>query len=301
MKEIGEDANNAQAQDIALNIYTTGAFLAMTRGQKYWEGFARKALRDDRVDQYKQTGFGSYEFSSGSEIADEEVADSIFKMIRISSRMSQDALEERGQNEGGQADTGAGINMEGKSAYVGSTFRGGRLTGGFKASAGSTITINSMMSSSKRIAKAAQYFKKSQDKEGEDNAVLIEYSMTGKGAVDISGVSKVQNEAEVLIPANTEFKVVTELRKAVILEDGIRWEDAQDAPSAEERSQRNGEASGKKKDSMFPMRGYVVRLEEVRGPGAAKREEDGKVADMRREIREIYRRRMGERQRAAAQ
>ena len=43
------------------------------------------------------------------------------------------------------------------------------------------------------------------------------------------------------------------------------------------------------------------RLEEVRGPGAAKREEDGKVADMRREIREIYRRRMGERQRAAAQ
>ena len=158
-----------------------------------------------------------------------------------------------------------------------------------------------MMSSSKRIAKAAQYFKKSQDKEGEDNAVLIEYSMTGKGAVDISGVSKVQNEAEVLIPANTEFKVVTELRKAVILEDGIRWEDAQDTTSAEERSQKSSEASGKKKDSMFPMRGYVVRLEEVRGPGAAKREENGRVADMRREIRDIYRRRMGERQRMAAQ
>lgn len=300
MKEIGEDANNAQAQDIALNIYTTGAYMAMTKGQKYWEGLARSALRDDRVDQYKQTGFGSYEFSSSSEMGDKEVADDIFKMIHISSRMSQDALEERGQNEGVQEDTGPANGMEGKAAYVGRTFRGSRLTGNFRTSAGSTFTINAMTSSSKRIAKAAQYYKKSQDKDGEDNAVLIEYSLKGKGAVDISGLSKVQNEAEVLIPAKTEFKVVTQLRKATITEDGIRWEDAGDAPSAEEQRQENKEASGKK-NNMFPIRGYVVRLEEVSGPGAAKREEDSKVAGMRREIRDIYRRRMEERQRLAQQ
>ncbi len=287
MHELGEDAKEAQAQDIALNIYTTGAFLAMTRGQKYWGGLGRRALRDARVDQYKDTGFGSYEHSSGKEMADKEIADSIYDMVRISSRMAQDALEERGQNEEIETGKDDGNNGEGKGAFKEHTFRGGKLSGQLRSSEGSVIKINSLMSSSKNIDKAAEYYRKSCDKEGEDNSVLIEYSMKGKGAVDISGVSKVQGEGEVLIPANTEFRVVKSLRKAVAYSDGIHWE---------------GEDNSKQSDSennKFPLYGNVVLLEEIRGPGSAKREETGRVAAMRREIRKEYRQRMLERRKQA--
>ncbi len=287
MHDIGADANNAQAQDIALNIYTTGAFLAMTRGQKYWDGLGRRALRDERVDQYAATGFGSYEHSSSKEMADEEIADSIYNMVRISSRMSQDALEERGQNEEIETGNGDGNDMKGKSAFKERTFRGGKLSGQLRSSEGSVIKINSLMSSSKNIDKAAQYYVKSRKKEGEDNSVLIEYSMRGKGAVDISGVSKVQSEGEVLIPANTEFKVVKSLRRAVTYSDGIRWE-GEGVPEQVNRE-----------NDTFPLYGNVVCLEEVRGPGSAKREETGRVAAMRRKIREEYRQQMQERSRQA--
>lgn len=287
MHTIGANAENAQAQDIALNIYTTGAFLAMNRGQKYWGGLGRRALRDARVDQYKATGFGSYENSSSKEMADKGIADSIYRMVRISSRMSQDALEERGQNEETEAGKGDGNNEKGKSAFTEHTYRGGKLSGQLRSSEGSVIKVNSLTSSSKNIDKAAEYYIKSRDKEGEDNSVLIEYSMKGKGAVDISGVSKVQGEGEVLIPANTEFKVVKSLRPAVTYSDGIRWEDGD---ASKQENQENGK---------FPLYGNVVLLEEVRGPGSVKREETGEIADMRREIREKYRQQMLKRSRQA--
>ncbi|MBD5527274.1 MAG: hypothetical protein HDR02_02545 [Lachnospiraceae bacterium] len=287
MRDIGADANNAQAQDIALNIYTTGAFLAMTRGQKYWGGLGRRALQDERVDQYAATGFGSYEHSSSKEMADKEIADSIYNMVRISSRMAQDALEERGQNEEIGAGKDDGSNVEGKSAFKEHTFRGGKLSGQLRSSEGSVIKINSLMSSSKNIDKAAEYYRKSCNREGEDNSVLIEYSMKGKGAVDISGVSKVQGEGEVLIPANTEFKIVRSLRKAVAYSDGIHWEDGDNSRQAAPENNK------------FPLYGNVVLLEEVRGPGSAKREEKGRVAAMRREIREEYRQRVLERSKQA--
>lgn len=289
MNEIEEDAGfkKAQAQDIALNIYTTGAFLTMTRGQKYGGSLGRRALQDERVDQYAATGFGSYEHSSSREMADKEVADFIYTMVRISSRMAQDALEERGQNEEIETGNGNGSDMRGKGAYKERTFRGGKLSGQLRSSEGSVIKINSLMSSSKNIDKAAEYYRKSCNREGEDNSVLIEYSMKGKGAVDISGVSKVQGEGEVLIPANTEFKIVRSLRKAVAYSDGIHWEDGDNSRQAAPENNK------------FPLYGNVVLLEEVRGPGSAKREEKGRVAAMRREIREEYRQRMLERSKQA--
>ncbi|MCD8068000.1 MAG: hypothetical protein LUE87_03770 [Lachnospiraceae bacterium] len=336
MKNIGDDAMNADAQDIALNIYTTGAYLAMTRSQKYLAAFGKRALSDERVNQSWKTGFGSYEYSSSLEMQDKETADRIFQMIQISSRMAQDALVERGQTvideqdqeaepaaenpaaqeeaqpqgrrrRGGNA---AGTNAEqqqpeqislaGKQAYMGVTYRGGRLTGGFQASRGTRTTIGSMMSSSKFISKAAEYYLKSRDKNGDDNSVLIEYEMTGKGSVDISGVSKVQKEGEVLIPASTTFAIVDEVRRAPIRQDGIHWEEVEPDDSRDESGAQNEAAAGNERRDRFPIYGKVVRLREVDGPGSRKRNEEGREAQLRRDVRSIYQRSMRERMRRAA-
>lgn len=263
---VEEDATVGNAQDIALNVYTTGAFLTMTRGQKYWNGFGKRALSDKRVDESWKTGFGSYENSSSQEIHDDGMEDAIFDQVRISSRMAQDALEERGMVEG--------------KAYVGKTYRGGRLSGYLRGSVGSEITISSLMSSSKLISKASEYYMKSKDKNGAEDSVLIEYDMKGKGAVDISGVSKVQSEGEVLIPANTKFKIVKSVQQEQVEQSGISWKDNQENEKAA--------GAGNKAGTIFPFSGNVIKLEEVKGPGQMKRERTGEAAELRNEVHERY-------------
>lgn len=266
---VGTDAMQGNAQDIALNVYTTGAFLTMTRGQKYWGGFGKRALSDSRVDESWQTGFGSYENSSSQEIKDSELEDEIFDNVRISSRMAQDALEERG--------------MIKDKAYEGKTYRGGKLSGALRGSVGSEITISSLMSSSKLIGKASEYYLKSRDKNGAENSVLIEYDMKGKGAVDISGVSKVQSEGEVLIPANTKFKIVKSVQQEKVDQSGISWKEL-----SPEEAEKAAENAGNKGKMLFPFTGNVIKLEEVNGPGQMKREKNGRASDLRKKIHARY-------------
>ena len=122
---------------------------------------------------------------------------------------------------------------------------------------------------------------KSAMKEGLENAVMVEYKMHGKGAVDITDLSKYMREEEVLIPANTKFKVVNPLRKATLTEKRILW----DGPEKED---------GEETQQDQRVDGYVICLEEVEGPGSLKRQETGEAADTRREIREEYKKRLQE-------
>lgn len=268
-KFMREDAKNAEAQELALNIYTTGAFLAMNRGQKYGSIIAKHSLIDDA----NATDHGVYGNAFSGELKDSKIKKSIFKMIRISSRMSQDALEERGQLKE-QAYGGDGDQTE-------SVYRGQRLTSDLRAGENAEITLRSLTSSSKDIERATEFYTGSQKKEGADNAVLVEYKMHGKGAVDISGVSSYIGEAEVLIPANTKFRIVKPLRKAGVTLTKILWDQPEEADREE-------------KQYSEAAYGYVICLEEVEGPGSAKREERGELADLRREIREDYNQRLQE-------
>lgn len=269
------DARLSEAQDLALNIYTTGAYLAMNRGQKYGSGIAKRSLYDENKEGYDKDGnkitlnARKYEQAFRGELKDSKIKNAIFNMIRISSRMAQDALEERGQSEA--------------TAYGGDrtrlVYRGQRLTGDLKAGENAEITLKSLTSSSKNYGKALGFYLGSRKKEGEDKAVLVEYIMHGKGAVDISELSRYKKEEEVLIPANTKFKIVKPLRKAAITREGILW----DGPEKEDDEETQ---QGRK------TYGYVISLEEVEGPGSVKREETGEAAEARREIREDYERRL---------
>ncbi len=279
MEGLDEDAMHSDAYDLALNVYTTSAYLAMNRGQQYGSTLSRMGLKNSRTDRggLNSPGMGSYFNSSNREMNDKELSQDIYDMVRVSSRMAQDALEERGSNapdseEPVPVEEGEDLLNQnaGKKAFIGTTFRGARIKGYMKASEGSTVTVDSLTSSSKDFERAKKFYEGSCEKHGEDNAVLIQYAMKGKGSVDISGSSAMAYEQEVLIAPNSKFKVVRAMHRNVIYENGIGLGVFDD-------------------EDEYNQYGNVLLLEEVDGPGARKRETKRRLTEMHRRIRDMYR------------
>ena len=191
-RAIGQNAHN-----LALNIYTTGAYKSMNMGMKYGSMVSRHYLSDERVDEKK---FGSYQASYRAETKNKGVMDRIFTMVRMSARMAQEALLERSSRKG----------REGEQDFMHAaadimTFRGMKK-GGMDAD-GADYTTGSLTSSSKLLEKAVMYFTKSAEVNGYENSVVSVFRLHGGGAVDITKLSKVSGEAEVLIPKGSRFKV----------------------------------------------------------------------------------------------
>ncbi|MBO5092804.1 MAG: hypothetical protein J6C33_00410 [Lachnospiraceae bacterium] len=276
----GTDAMELRAQDLALNIYTTGAYMTMNVGSKWGGTLGKMKLKDDRVDEKK---FGSYQSSYKAETKDGKLLDQIFAMTRLSARMAQDALEERGSREQEREDEADYLH----AARV-NTFRGEKSGGGGYRTQGSEYDTKALTSTSKRLEKALMYFGKSAESAGYDRSVLALYQLTGKGAVDITQLSKVANEEEVLVPSGTRFRVETPLVKNVSVEALRRDPEhivsdavGDDAVAAEFALNEEGKVNygGIKHVN-------VVRLVEVDGPGARRR----RAADASRWTREQIKR-----------
>lgn len=276
----GVDAMTMQAQDLALNIYTTGAYMTMNVGRKWGGVFGKMKLTDSRVDEKK---FGSYQSSYKEETKDSKLLEQIYALTRLSARMAQDALEERGGREPGQANEADYMH----AASV-NTFRGEKNSGGGYQSPGQEYDTKALTSTSKRIEKALMYFGKSVEKSGYDNSVLALYQLTGKGSVDITQLSKVANEEEVLIPSGTRFRVEKSLVKNVSVEalkrdpENIVSDTVSDAALASEFA-LNEEG----KVNYGGIRHVnVVKLVEIDGPGARRRRVDDATRRIRGKIRE---------------
>lgn len=276
----GVDAMKLQAQDLALNIYTTGAYMTMNVGKKWGGFFGKRKLTDSRVDEKK---FGSYQSSYKEETKDSKLLDQIYALTRLSARTAQDALEERGGREPGQENEADYMH----AASV-NTFRGEKNSGGGYQTAGAEYDTKSLTSTSKRIEKALMYFGKSAEKAGYDNSVLALYQLTGKGSVDITKLSKVANEEEVLVPAGTRFRVEKSLVKNVSVEalkkdpkNIVSDTVSDDALAAEFALNEDGKVNygGIKHVN-------VVKLVEVDGPGARRRRVDDATRWVRGQIRE---------------
>lgn len=262
----GTDAMVLQAQDLALNIYTTGAYMTMNVGSKWGGVFGKMKLKDKRVDEKK---FGSYQASYKAETKDDKLLNQIFDLTRVSARMAQDALEERGGREKEKGSTEADYMH---AANV-KTFRGEKSGGGSYQTRGQEYDTRSLTSTSKRIEKALMYFGKSVENAGYDKAVLALYELNGKGAVDITQLSKVANEEEVLVPSGTRFRVEKALVKNVSVEELRRNPDnpvsdnvSDDLVAEEFTLNEEGKVNygGIKHVN-------VVKLVEVDGPGARRR------------------------------
>ncbi len=190
-------AKNQNAHNLALNIYTTGAYKSMNMGMKYGSMVSRHYLSDERVDEKK---FGSYQSSYRAETKNKSVMNRIFMMVRMSARMAQEALLERSSRKGS---TGEADYMHAAADIM--TFRGMKKNG--MDSDGADYTTGSLTSSSKLLEKAVMYFAKSAEVNGYEKSVVSVFRLHGGGAVDITKLSKVSGEAEVLIPKGSRFKV----------------------------------------------------------------------------------------------
>lgn len=275
----GVDAMAMQAQDLALNIYTTGAYMTMNVGSKWGGIFGKMKLTDDRVDEKK---FGSYQSSYKEETKDSKLLDQIYALTRLSARMAQDALEERGGREPGKENEADYMH----AARV-NTFRGEKNSGGGYQTAGQEYDTKALTSTSKRMEKALMYFGKSVEKSGYDNSVLALYQLTGKGAVDITQLSKVANEEEVLVPSGTRFRVEKALVKNVSVEALRR--DPENLVSEKVDKDTIESEFALNEDGKVNYGGIkhvnVVKLVEVDGPGARRRRTDADTQRIREQIR----------------
>lgn len=277
----GTDAMAMRAQDLALNIYTTGAYMTMNVGSKWGGMLGKLKLKDKRVDEKK---FGSYQSSYKAETKNGALLDQIYDMTRASARMAQDALEERGARE---------VDKDSKEAdYLHAakvnTFRGEKHSGGGYQTVGQEYDTRALTSTSKRMEKALMYFGKSVEQVGYDNSVLALYELNGKGAVDITQLSKVANEEEVLIPSGTRFRVEKTLVKNVSVETLKKGPDnlTPDAVSDEAVAQEFALNEDGKVNYGGIKHVNVVKLVEVDGPGARRRREAEKTKWKRMEILE---------------
>ena len=277
----GTDAMALRAQDLALNIYTTGAYMTMNVGSKWGGMFGKMKLKDSRVDEKK---FGSYQSSYKAETQNDKLLNQIFDLTRVSARMAQDALEERGGREKEEGSTEADYLHAAKV----NTFRGEKSGGGNYQMQGHEYDTRALTSTSKRMEKALMYFGKSVESAGYDKSVLALYQLTGKGAVDITQLSKVANEEEVLVPSGTRFRVEKALVKNVSVEalkqnpDNPVSDTVSDDLVAEEFALNE---EGKVNYGGI-KHVNVVKLVEIDGPGARRRKAQAASKWVRQQIRE---------------
>lgn len=237
--ELDEDSKNLFTSNSldsghkkALNIYTTGAYQVMNQSMKYgkkigWWLSARKMNNAAQKAEELQAAHRSldslqdiesiFNDMSLEEVNDEAMAKAVRSNIQIASAMSLEALRERSQynSVGAEQDAVHDHLMtvkkgKAKTKYAkGVSYRGlgiMRMLSDFKE--GSTVTLSSLTSTSRRKDTAITFYNKIKSKFLKP--VLATYYLTNKSAVDISDTSR-YNEDEVLLPRGAKFRVRTGL------------------------------------------------------------------------------------------
>ncbi len=262
----GYDVTKRSAQDIALNIYTTEAYHAMNVGTK-WGGTIGKG----RLKSAK-----GYRGASKEEYKNSKILDQIYNVTRVSARMVQDALEERGTREHLEEETnetqGGQMPRYMYAAKV-NTFRGEKSNGSKYQTQDYEYETGSLTSSSKALSVALGFLADSVEANGYDNSVLVLYQLNGHGAVDITDLSRIKSEEEVLIPAGTRFRVEKSLVKNVPL-DAVQNNVQNLTPDSVTDEEVKAEwstylGSGRTEGGISHVN--VVRMVEVDGPGSKKR------------------------------
>lgn len=294
-----EDFNalNYDAVDVALNIYTSELYKVMNMAQKHGDIAGRYMLKHSKIDG----------ITRGEQTSD-DLADSIYNLARITSRIAQDGLESRGSKESEiseirEFDLAENRRNEqykaqyadGHSAYRGITYRGGKIPSAYR---GNGIVHNQSFLSTSQVASTAKRFCDNANVSSEDKACFL-YRLNGKGAVNITSVSMMGGEREVLVPVGTVFRIVRPLQEGYFHRKNNRFKFAADM-SAEELAKAREDAlvteeqKGILKPDWAPYQ--MMELEEVGGPGEARRAK----MEAKREKSMATRRRLLANQRAEA-
>lgn len=202
-KLVGKDATKLNAQTLALNIYTSGAYQSMNTSQKW--GFIAGKKQLEQIENTETGGQEGFHLADKNEIRDFTMTQKIYKAVQVSARMAQDALAEREDKAGTEAE----------QKPMRRTFRGEKGDG--SKYHGKYVT-NAMTSTSSNFEEALEFYKGQAIKHGYDQAVLVMYQLPEDVGADISRESAYSYEQEVLIPRDTEFEVSGKLKKHVSLE-----------------------------------------------------------------------------------
>ncbi|MCD8363672.1 MAG: hypothetical protein LUC98_12090 [Lachnospiraceae bacterium] len=306
------DAHNYDAQELALNLYTSPAYVVMNAGARLEDEEETHALLRSNVKD------GVYLNSTREEQGNEELMNAIYDTLQVSSRLSQDALLSRGTEEADPyleaeqpiaqqvTNTGfiphvmPGATHEGRAAYRGVTWRGGGVWPDLKAAKGSTFTTKSLTSTSQYATIAAGFYDRARGEKA-----LIRYQLDGKGAVRINDMSQYKNEAEVLVPTGTTFRIENAIDDAYYRQGSFNQLNYFDKLPIEDQQQIQYQMQMEKANKQqyrglgFWRKVRLVTLREIAGPGERQRQAQQKGRDKNRKKAqdlEKYRRQIGARQ-----
>lgn len=216
--------DTANAQDLALNIYTTSAFKVINNSQKYGSLVGNYIMYN-----YTDPSGDAFRNSKAEELKDGALMKKVLAALRLSNRIAQDALTERGSLTGKEAaaqmleeETDSGAEKQEKQTGR-EVLRGGKTPSALYGKAGDTFVTESLTSTSKNIYTADLFYigaAGNADQNGYygkqyEQASIMEFHLKNICGLEISNVSKYKEEAETLIPANVAFKIVQPLQEKV--------------------------------------------------------------------------------------
>lgn len=226
------------ANELALNIYTTSAFKIMNESQKYGEWGVRLKYGNRKLLKklFHVNTDNSFRNATSEELDDAGLVDQVFETLRLTNRIAQDALDENaalglGKEDNEQEEDGMeevlieGEEPEEKNGESGTdiTYRGGKSVSEF-SSQDAVYETKSLTSTTKSLFVAEGFYNISTTGTPEytfedysdglyDKCSIAEFHIDRRSGVDVSGISQYGGEQELLLPAGVRFKVTKPLRE----------------------------------------------------------------------------------------
>ncbi len=272
------------AYDTAVGVYSGELYSVMNTGGKYgdyasrlaaWKLSKKEVLEEDEEERKMQRR------------ARAAVGEMGFDVAKLSARILQEGMEERGSRdtgEGEMTDTydrwGRGVRFLGSDhAFRGTTYRGGKLTSAMRKRG--NIVTDSFLSTSMAPNIAMDFYEKSG--EGEKDKALFRFRLDGKGSVNITEQSMVEDEMEVLIPQGTTLQVLGEPRPVYYKKHTQEIREPDQLSEYELEDIQQDQLRGENGNW---IRCQLVELQEIGGPGEKRRQRMAQKQEKHRVERE---------------
>ncbi|MDD6039154.1 MAG: hypothetical protein PUD20_10240 [bacterium] len=212
---ISMETADLDAGDVALDIYTTEAYNVMNKSEKFGRTIGNYALKHGKAPYWNSDQFKN-ERKNG------KLLDRISDMLRLSYRISQDALLERTKvseeqynqfmDERGEdaPDYERGVAyQDAHVAYTKPVYRGEIMSGTLGGSVGGEFETKKLTSTTTDFNVGLKFIKDIVERGDakEDNMCLSEYILNGSGGVLLSSITSMEGEDEVLLPMGLRFRV----------------------------------------------------------------------------------------------
>lgn len=272
-----------EVYDTAVGVYSGELYSVMNTGSKYGDYASRLAVK--KLAKKDIVGDGEEERKMQRK-ARAAVGEMGFDVAKLSARILQERLEERGSRDTGQGEMTdtydrwrRPADREGEYAFRGTTYRGGKLTSAMRKRG--KIVTDAFLSTSLVPGIAMDFYEES--KEDEKNKAIFRFRLDGKGSLNITAQSMVQDELEVLIPKGTTLQVLGEPRTVYYKKT---TQEILEPDRLSEHELEDLEEDHLRGENRNWIKCQLVELQEIEGPGERKRQRMAAKQEKRRAERE---------------